>query len=129
MVSISGLSMFERIMEKIPLIGNNKSNNYVDSLMDFIIKKPYVTLAIICVITLFLGISSTQMGDNISSNVDQYLPEDTEATNNINIVRENWATKMVIIYIETGNAIDPYNNDTGTGCKDNITDRDISNGN
>ena len=125
MVSISGLDIFERITEKIPFIGNKSDKNIVDSLMEFIIKKPYVTMGIIAIITLFLAVPSSQMGDSISSNVDQYLPEDTEATKNINIVRENWATKMVIIYIETGNAKEPYNNETGTGCPDNITDRDI----
>lgn len=125
MVSLSGLNIFERISEKIPIIGKKRDTNIVDSLMDLIIKKPYVTMVIIIIITFLLAIAASQMGDNISSNVDQYLPEDTEATNNINIVRENWATKMVIIYIETGNAKEPWDNETKTGCPDNITDKDI----
>jgi len=56
--------------------------------------------------------------DLISTKIDQYLPEGTEEKRILDIMRENWATKVEIILIKTGNAYDK-------NVKINVTNRDV----
>ena len=103
-----------------------KQNDALDRFASLVISRPGTTFGVAVVVTILLFGAMTgalpfqdkAFGDLISTNIDQYIPEDTEETRILNIVRENWATKVVIIFIKTGNAFDP-------DCTVNVTDRNV----
>ena len=104
----------------------NPKPDTLDKFGNLISKAPRTTFGVIVLITLILLGAMTgslpfqekSFNDNISTSIDQYIPEDTEEKRILDIVRENWATKVVIILVKTGNSYD-------TNCLVNITDRDV----
>jgi len=109
------------------LDGNHDGNFDVMNLLgNTISSAPKITFTILIVVTIFFFSASngwipgqtSSMSENISTNVDQYIPEGTEEKRILDLVRENWATKVVIILVKTGNFYD-------TNCKVNITDREV----
>jgi len=122
--SITGLNFFEKIAKHFSSEG---SKGFIDWLALLVSKAPKTTFTLITVLSLiFMGAAAgllpgqrDSMSDNMSTNVDQYIPEGTEEKEILDIIRENWATKVVVIFIQTGNAFDPDN------CKVNVTNRDV----
>ena len=122
--SITGLNFFEKIAKHFSSKG---SKGFIDWFALVVSKAPKTTLTLITVLSLIFMAASggmlpgqqNSMSDNMSTNIDQYIPEGTEEKKILDIVRENWATKVVIIFIQTGNAFDPEN------CQINVTNRDV----
>ncbi|MCK4614042.1 MAG: MMPL family transporter, partial [Thermoplasmata archaeon] len=124
--SITGLNFFEGIAKRFSKGKSRESGDLLNQFGDAISRAPKTTFAIIMALTIFFYAASSgslphqdgSMSDNISTNIDQYIPEGTEEKRILDIVRENWATKVVIILVKTGNYYDK-------NCKVNITDRDV----
>ena len=124
--SWSGLNFFERFSGDTTDDHIPESGDALDRFGNTIASWPKTTFTIIMLLTIFFFAASSgllprqqnSMSDNISTNVDQYIPEGTEEKRILDIVRENWATKVVIIFVQTGNAFD-------LDCHVNVTNRDV----
>jgi predicted RND superfamily exporter protein len=124
--SWSGLNVFERFAPSDDPVDGSSGGDVLDRFGNTISNRPKTTFLVIMILTMFFFLASSgalprqenSMSDNISTNVDQYIPEGTEEKRVLDIVRENWATKVVIIFIQTGNAFDPT-------CTVNVTNRDV----
>ena len=82
-------------------------------------KRPVLTLAVLSLITVLLLQSAMTFEQNMTRDIEVYLPEGEESTNILIEVREDWATDLIIVYVETPNAEDPeFYNDPEV---DNIT--------
>ncbi len=125
--SITGLNFFERFLNPKSKKPTRPRPGFLELFGDTVARAPKIIFAFIMVLTLVFWAASSgllpgqekSMQDNISSDLDQYIPEGTEEKNILDVVRENWATKVVIILVKTGNAYDPAN------CQVNITNRDV----
>ena len=97
-----------------------KSLEYgVQKYTDLIMKRPVLTLAVLSLITVLLLQSAMTFEQNMTRDIEVYLPEGEESTNILIEVREDWATDLIIVYVETPNAEDPeFYNDPEV---DNIT--------
>jgi len=124
--SWTGLNFFERKTVAISEDGSKRSADILDIYGNAISRAPKTTFLIIMLMTAFFFVAMNgslpkqekSFSDNISTNIDQYIPDDTEEKRILDIVRENWATKVVILFVKTGNAYD-------TNCKVNVTNRDV----
>ena len=82
-------------------------------------KYAIVTLLVIVLITVSLLKAALTFEENMTRDIEVYLPEGEESTDILIEVREDWATDLIIVYIETPNAGNPdYFNDP---VVDNIT--------
>jgi len=86
--------------------------------VSFIVAKPIVVVAAITLVSMLLIQPAIHFQDNMSADVEQYLPEGDPATDILKEVRQNWSTDIVIVYVETPNAKDP-------SSKVNITERAV----
>ena len=78
-----------------------------------------MTLATLSLITILLLQPAMTFEQNMTRDIEVYLPEGEESTKILLEVREDWATDLIIVYIETPNAENPqYYNDP---VIDNIT--------
>jgi predicted RND superfamily exporter protein len=78
-----------------------------------------MTLATLSLVTILLLQPAMTFEQNMTRDIEVYLPEGEESTNILIEVREDWATDLIIVYIETPNAENPqYYNDP---IMDNIT--------
>lgn len=82
-------------------------------------KRPVLTVAALSLVTILLLQSAMTFEQNMTRDIEVYLPEGEESTDILIEVREDWATDLIIVYLETPNANDPqfYNNPV----LDNIT--------
>ncbi len=82
-------------------------------------KWPIITLATLSLVTILLLQPAMTFEQNMTRDIEVYLPEGEESTNILIEVREDWATDLIIVYIETPNAENPqYYKDP---VMDNIT--------
>ncbi len=82
-------------------------------------KRPVLTLAALSLVTILLLQSAMTFEQNMTRDIEVYLPEGEESTDILIEVREDWATDLIIVYLETPNANDPqFYNDP---VLDNIT--------
>ena len=82
-------------------------------------KRPLLTVAALSVVTILLLQSAMTFEQNMTRDIEVYLPEGEESTDILIEVREDWATDLIIVYLETPNANDPqFYNDP---VLDNIT--------
>ena len=82
-------------------------------------KRPVLTIAVLSLITIVLTKAAMTFEENMTRDIEVYLPEGEESTEILIEVREDWATDLIILYIETPNAQDPnFYNDP---VMDNIT--------
>ncbi len=78
-----------------------------------------MTLATLSLVTILLLQPAMTFEQNMTRDIEVYLPEGEESTNILIEVREDWATDLIIVYIETPNAENPqYYKDP---VMDNIT--------
>lgn len=92
--------------------------NLTRKFVSFIVAKPLVVMLVASFIFLLFLEPAIHFQDNMSADVEEYLPEGDPATDILKEVRQNWSTDIVIIYVETPNAQDPT-------MKVNITDRQV----
>ncbi|MCK4614139.1 MAG: MMPL family transporter, partial [Thermoplasmata archaeon] len=91
---------------------------YTRKFVSFIVAKPLLTVAIAIFITLPLFLPAFHFQENMTADVEAYLPEGDPATDILKEVRKDWSTDIVIVYVETPNAFD-------TSHQVNITDRAV----
>ncbi len=91
----------------------------IERYVALITKNPYATIFVVTMITAFFFLQSARFGEQISADLEIYLPDESEESDIIKKIAKHWATNLVIIYIETENAYFPEDN------RDNITDKHI----
>ena len=74
---------------------------------NIILKNAVATVAVLSLITILLLQSALTFEQNMTRDIEVYLPEGEESTEILIEVREDWATDLIIVYIETGNAKEP----------------------
>jgi len=70
-------------------------------------KSPIFTVLVVSMITFFLATQAARMEDQISSDLDIYLPQGAEESRIMKEIAKEWATNIEIIFIETDNAYYP----------------------
>ena len=81
--------------------------NGVQIYTNIILKNAVATVAVLSLITVLLLQSALTFEENMTRDIEVYLPEGEESTEILIEVRQDWATDLIIVYIETGNANDP----------------------
>ena len=70
-------------------------------------KWPLLTIGTLSLITILLLKAAITFEQNMTRDIEVYLPEGEESTNILIEVREDWATDLIIVYVETPNAENP----------------------
>lgn len=86
--------------------------------VSFIVAKPVLTVILVILMTAPLVIPASRFQDNMTADVEAYLPKGDPATETLKEVRREWSTDVIIIYVETPNKYD-------TNQRVNITDRNV----
>jgi len=87
--------------------------------VSFIVAKPLFTVTFVTLVTIVpLLYPAMHFQDNMTADVEAYLPEGDPATEILKEVREEWSTDVVILYVETPNKYNP-------SSEVNITDRNV----
>ena len=81
--------------------------NGVQIYTNIILKNAVATVTVLSLITVLLLQSALTCEENMTRDIEVYLPEGEESTEILIEVRQDWATDLIIVYIETGNANDP----------------------
>ena len=81
--------------------------NGVQIYTNIILKNAIATIAVLSLVTVLLLQSALTFEQNMTRDIEVYLPEGEESTEILIEVRQDWATDLIIVYIETGNAKDP----------------------
>ena len=90
-------------------------------------KRPVLTIAVLSLITILLLQSAMTFEQNMTRDIEVYLPEGEESTNILIEVREDWATDLIIVYVETPNAVDKdFYNEENISRDYEFTQEDIS---
>ena len=86
-----------------------------------ILRSPGIIVAILLLLTSVVGKYAMDFQQQINGDVEIYLPEGADSSDLLSEVREQWSTDIVIIYIQTDNAISSIP-DRGN---DNITSAEV----
>jgi len=81
--------------------------NGVQIYTNIILKNAFATIAVLSLITVLLLQSALTFEQNMTRDIEVYLPEGEESTEILIEVRQDWATDLIIVYVETGNAKEP----------------------
>ena len=93
--------------------------NGVQIYTNIIMKYAIATLLVLTLITISFLKGALTFEENMTRDIEVYLPEGEESTEILIEVREDWATDLIIVYVETPNARNPdYFSDS---VVDNIT--------
>lgn len=83
-------------------------------------RSPGAVVALLLLLTALIGRDAMDFEHQINGDVEIYLPDGANSTDLLNEVREQWATDIVILYVQTNNAATG-----GEKGGENITDVDI----
>ena len=83
------------------------ADRFVGFYTRLILGKPLLTVALLVLVTLLLLKPALTFEQNMTRDIEVYLPEGEESTDLLLEVRQDWATDIIIVYIETRNANDP----------------------
>ena len=70
-------------------------------------KHAVLTISVLSLITILLLQSAMTFEQNMTRDIEVYLPEGEESTKILIEVREDWATDLIIVYVQTPNAENP----------------------
>ena len=70
-------------------------------------KYAVLTISVLSLITILLLQSAMTFEQNMTRDIEVYLPEGEESTKILIEVREDWATDLIIVYVQTPNAENP----------------------
>ena len=70
-------------------------------------KHALITILVLSLITITFLKAALTFEENMTRDIEVYLPEGEESTKVLLEVREDWATDLIIVYIETPNAKNP----------------------
>ncbi len=116
--------------------GSKRGHAIAQRLTEFwysaILRSPGLIVALLVIATVLVGQKSLDFGQQIDKDVEIYLPDDADSTDLLKQVRTQWSTDIMILYVQTNNAI--YErcesgpaDDGDYDCRgtENITDVDI----
>ena len=86
-----------------------------------ILRSPGIVVALLLLTTALVGRDALEFEHQINGDVEIYLPDGADSTELLKEVREQWATDIVILYVQTDNAATA----SGERGDENITDQDI----
>lgn len=81
--------------------------NGVQIYTNIIMKCAIATLLVLTLITISFLKGALTFEENMTRDIEVYLPEGEESTDILIEVREDWATDLIIVYVETPNARNP----------------------
>jgi len=81
--------------------------NGVQIYTNIIMKYAIATLLVLGLITISFLKGALTFEENMTRDIEVYLPEGEESTDILIEVREDWATDLIIVYVETPNARNP----------------------
>ena len=81
--------------------------NGVQIYTNIIMKYAIATLLVLVLITISFLKGALTFEENMTRDIEVYLPEGEESTDILIEVREDWATDLIIVYVETPNARNP----------------------
>jgi len=81
--------------------------NGVQIYTNIIMKYAIATLLVLVLITISFLKGALTFEENMTRDIEVYLPEGEESTDILIEVRKDWATDIIIVYIETPNARNP----------------------
>ena len=73
--------------------------NGVQIYTNIILKNAVATVAVLSLITVLLLQSALTFEENMTRDIEVYLPEGEESTEILIEVRQDWATDLIIVYI------------------------------
>ena len=80
------------------------SNRVTELTYSTILRSPGSIIAILLLSTILIGKDALDFEHQINGDVEIYLPDGADSTILLENVREQWATDIVILYIQTNNA-------------------------
>jgi len=81
--------------------------NGVQIYTNLIMKYAIATLLVLVLITISFLKGALTFEENMTRDIEVYLPEGEESTDILIEVRKDWATDIIIVYVETPNARNP----------------------
>jgi len=81
--------------------------NGVQIYTNIIMKYAIATLLVLVLITISFLKGALTFEENMTRDIEVYLPEGEESTDILIEVRKDWATDIIIVYVETPNARNP----------------------
>ncbi len=81
--------------------------NGVQIYTNIIMKYAIATLLVLVLITISFLKGALTFEENMTRDIEVYLPEGEESTDILIEVRKDWATDLIIVYVETPNARNP----------------------
>jgi len=70
-----------------------------------ILRSPGLIVALLIIATVLVSRDAIDFGQQIDKDVEIYLPDDADSTDLLKQVRTQWATDIMILYVQTNNAI------------------------
>ncbi|MEE3276324.1 MAG: hypothetical protein VX193_00660, partial [Candidatus Thermoplasmatota archaeon] len=77
------------------------ADRFVGLYTRLILGNPLLTVALLMLVTLLLLKPALTFEQNMTRDIEVYLPEGEESTDLLIEVRQDWATDTIIVYIET----------------------------
>ena len=92
-----------------------------------ILRSPGLIVALLVIATVLVSRDAIDFGQQIDKDVEIYLPDDADSTDLLKQVRTQWATDIMILYVQTDNAIHKECQSGPPPCRgtENITNIDI----
>jgi len=81
--------------------------NGVQIYTNIIMRHALITILVLALITITFLKAALTFEENMTRDIEVYLPEGEESTKVLLEVREDWATDLIIVYVETPNAKNP----------------------
>ena len=81
--------------------------NGVQIYTNIIMRHALITILVLSLITITFLKAALTFEENMTRDIEVYLPDGEESTKVLLEVREDWATDLIIVYIETPNAKNP----------------------
>ena len=81
--------------------------NGVQIYTNIIMRHALITILVLSLITITFLKAALTFEENMTRDIEVYLPDGEESTKVLLEGREDWATDLIIVYIETPNAKNP----------------------
>ena len=88
--------------------GSKRGHAIAQRLTEFwysaILRSPGLIVALLVIATVLVSRDAIDFGQQIDKDVEIYLPDDADSTDLLKQVRTQWATDIMILYVQTNNA-------------------------
>ena len=115
------LDTFGQLVDDAADIANSFSRRLTELSYSAILRSPGILVALLLLVTAVVGQYATQFQQQIDGDLEIYLPDNADSTELLIEVREDWSTDVVMIYMQTHNAI----HDVSQRTDENITSVDV----